>query len=91
MSVERRGGMGGYGAIASDNTDLRGPRYGQHDPVSRTLLADGRNRVKCLRCGEVWYHDRYDREFPPECQKTQPEPEAEDPTLVELNEKWRTR
>ena len=59
--VERYGGKGGFGAIASDNTDLRQGRYFPHKSVTHyTDMMKDITYVRCLHCGQVWEHRRGD-------------------------------
>ena len=57
--VERFGGKGGFGAIASDNTDQREGKYAPHRAVSVTHDPGGNpplSFVKCLKCNQAWTH-----------------------------------
>jgi len=55
--VERFGGAGGFGAIASDNTAYREGRYAPHKAVSVTHdPAANKSFVKCLICCQEWTH-----------------------------------
>jgi len=55
--VERTGGAGGFGAIASDNTAYREGRYAPHRAVSITHdPAANLSHVTCLRCSQKWTH-----------------------------------
>lgn len=59
--VERYGGKGGFGAIASDNQDLRQARYHPHNLTTRYEdYTNDVTLVRCLNCGQAWSHRRGD-------------------------------
>lgn len=69
--VERKGGVGGFGAIASDNTDQRSSAYSPHTIVRHTDWIEDRVLIKCVKCGKAWFHPRGDPwvGVPKECQR----------------------
>ena len=55
--VERTGGAGGFGAIASDNTAYRDGKYPPHRAVSVTHdPLNNMSYVRCLICAQEWTH-----------------------------------
>ena len=78
--VERFGGKGGFGAIASDNTDQRKGRYWPHKNLTKwnDYITDRMN-VVCLDCRQRWDHPRQDpwNSAPKECVKVEVKDESE--------------
>ena len=58
--VERKGGLGGFGAIASDSTDQRTSAYSPHSVVKTHDLLNDLVNVKCVKCKLEWSHPRGD-------------------------------
>ena len=64
--VERTGGVGGYGAISSDNTAQRTGRYAPHKALSITHdPMAGLTHVRCLICNQRWFHPYKDHFMSP--------------------------
>lgn len=71
--VERYGGKGGFGAIASDNTDMREGPDAPHRNVSR--WTDPMTRIVqvfCFDCAQRWEYKERDPwgKGPSVCEKT---------------------
>jgi hypothetical protein len=64
---ELRGGAGGYGGIISLNTENRVSAYSPHTVVTETSYTYDHVYVKCLKCGETWFHPRGSKFAPSRC------------------------
>lgn len=70
--VRQTGGVGGYGAVWTLNSDQRTGRYGPHINVTRIVdYEDDKVAVKCLNCGSEWSHARGDVSYPSACRKAE--------------------